>query len=96
MPEPTATTRAIVRNMRALRHQRGWSAQRLADELTAGGYTISRDQLGNQESGRTQNITADQLLALARVFGVSIDALTTASTCPTCGQVLPTTETETS
>lgn len=89
MAEPTALTRVVVRNMLVLRRLRGWSAQRLADELAVAGYPISRAQLANQESGRAQHITVDQLLALARVFGMSIEGLTTDPACPACGQAIP-------
>jgi transcriptional regulator with XRE-family HTH domain len=65
---PTALVAARVRE---LRDGRGWSAQRLADELTQVGINWDRSIVANLESGRRATVSVEELLALAYVFGVA-------------------------
>lgn len=57
--------------MRSLRGARGWTAQRLADEMTTAGIDWNRGVVTKLETGRRENITVDELVALAALFGVS-------------------------
>jgi transcriptional regulator with XRE-family HTH domain len=67
-PTPSALVGA---RMRELRDGRGWSAQRLADELAQVGIKWDRSIVANLESGRRASVSVEELLALAYVFGVA-------------------------
>lgn len=58
-----------VEGMRAARQARGWSAGRLAAEVTAVGVPWTRSVVTNLETGRRTFVTVDELMALAVVFG---------------------------
>jgi transcriptional regulator with XRE-family HTH domain len=57
--------------VRELRTGRGWSAQRLADEMTKVGIPWPRNVVVNLERNRRQSIGVDELLGLAYVFDVA-------------------------
>lgn len=56
---------------RALRGARGWSAQRLAEEMTSVGVPWDRSVVANLENGRRRAVSVDEWLALAMVLGVA-------------------------
>jgi transcriptional regulator with XRE-family HTH domain len=57
--------------VRKLRRDRGWSAQRLADECARyGPSSPTRGTIAKIESGVRKSVTTDELLVLARAFGV--------------------------
>lgn len=69
---------AVVRNIRALRVARGWSAVELESRCAATGIaTVPRSVIANLENGRRSMVTVDELAALADVFGVEPWSLTT-------------------
>lgn len=81
----------VARRVAELRRQRGWSAQRLADEMTEAGQHVSRSTLANLENGRRDRITVDELYAFATVLGVPADRLAhDRPSCPTCSDQPPT------
>jgi transcriptional regulator with XRE-family HTH domain len=57
--------------VKQLRLARGWSAQRLANELARHDpdTAFDRDVLANFENGRRPNVSIDELLLLSYVFG---------------------------
>lgn len=70
-----STTAAIATRVRGLRKARGWSAQRLAEEMTAAGLPWDRNIVANLENGRRKVVTVDELLCFARIFDVGPMAL---------------------
>lgn len=56
------------------RRDRGWSPERLAQELTAAGCPIATSAIYKIEAGNRQ-VTVDELAAMARVFDTSTDDL---------------------
>lgn len=66
---------ALAAQVRRLRDARGWSAQRLADELAAIGVPLDRSVIANLENGRRASVDVQELLALALAFGVTPAAL---------------------
>lgn len=90
--------RAVFRRMAFLRRRRGWSADRLAAELTAIGRYTSGTVISSWEHGRVKTAPLDVTFALADLFGVSIESLIDDScrlckknppagfTCGSCGR----------
>lgn len=68
--EAIATTRIIARNMLTLRRARGWTTERLAQELGGKGVQWKRGVVTKLETGRRESVSVDELLALGAVFGV--------------------------
>lgn len=68
-------TQAIAAQVRRLRNEYGWSAQRLADELTSIDVTWDRMVVVNLELGRRASVSVMELLALAHVFEVPVFSL---------------------
>lgn len=62
----------VVRRMRELRDQRGWTAAQLAQRMQALGVPWKREIVANLEAGRRAGITVDELLALALALGVPV------------------------
>ena len=78
-PSPAATTSDVVGDrIRATRKRRGWSAQKLADQLAAtGAPELSMFVISNIESGRRKadgkrrrEVSVDELFLIAYVLGV--------------------------
>lgn len=94
MTTPSYSRDPIIReNVIALRKARGWSAQRLAEELAAhpGTTLTSRAIIANWENGRKETgVTVDDLAALAAVLEVSPPwSLTEIPICAVCRNVPP-------
>jgi transcriptional regulator with XRE-family HTH domain len=71
--EQLAITQQLAGRIRRMRTQRGWSAQHLADSCArAGARSLTRSAIAKIESGIRQSVTADEVAALAHVFGVSV------------------------
>lgn len=101
-PDGYAFTRRVSANARVLRRRRGWSAQRLAEEMSAFSPT-TRAVIANRESGRLSHVSVDDLVAYARALGVlpqelledvppvacdrCLDAPPKGYTCNQCGAV---------
>lgn len=64
-------TRVVAARVKALRSKRGWSAQRLADELTKVGIPWDRSIVANFENHRRQTVGVEELLGLAYVLDVA-------------------------
>jgi transcriptional regulator with XRE-family HTH domain len=54
--------------VKRLRTAKGWSAERLADEMTQVGIPWTRDAVTNLETGRRTRLAAHEVLALAYVL----------------------------
>ncbi|OPC84139.1 hypothetical protein B4N89_27305 [Embleya scabrispora] len=63
---------------------RGWSAERLAAEVTASGYPLSRSSVATAERNHRAGMSVDQLVATARALGTSPVNLLACGPCPTC------------
>lgn len=57
--------------MRELRTRHGWSAQRLAEEMSKVGVPWDRSIVANIENGRRASISIEEVLALAYVLSVA-------------------------
>lgn len=68
-------TRALARRVRKLRDTHGWTSQQLANRLTALGLETTRGMVTALETGVRKSMTVDELLALARVFDISVTEL---------------------
>lgn len=82
-------TQAAAANMRRHRQARSWSAARLAEEMTKVGVPFDKTVVANLEHGRRRFVTIDEAYALADLFGVTVDQLTTVAACDTCGGCPP-------
>jgi transcriptional regulator with XRE-family HTH domain len=73
-PKPTTASEVVARRVRALRTDRGWSAQRLADAVRDADPSCplgNRDVVANLESGRRTTVTIDEVMVLALVLDTS-------------------------
>lgn len=70
-PRADGPTAEIARRVRSLRTSRGWSAERLAQEMTNAGVPWKRIVVTKLENGRRQALTIVEWLALAYVFRVA-------------------------
>lgn len=69
--EPLTPHRAVAERMRALRTGRGWSAQKLAEEMSKIGIKWDRSIVANLEYGRRHTVSVEEWLALAFVLSVA-------------------------
>jgi transcriptional regulator with XRE-family HTH domain len=69
--KPLAAHRVIATRVKELRKRRGWSAQRLGEEMAAVGVPWDRSIVANFENGRRSYVTVEELLALAYVLSVA-------------------------
>jgi transcriptional regulator with XRE-family HTH domain len=63
----TALIMAVVKTARVIR---GWSATRLAEEMTAAGVPWDRSVVANLENGRRKTLRVHELMTLAYVLDV--------------------------
>lgn len=89
MPAPLPESARVIARIKYLRKQRGFSAQALADAITAKGYDVSRVSVSSQEAGRVQAISVDQVVAASKVFDMPIVNLLECSTCSNGGDAPP-------
>jgi len=61
----------IAQRVRQLRDGRGWSAERLAQEMTSAGVPWTRIVVTKLETRRRPSISVEELLALAYALGVA-------------------------
>lgn len=61
----------VANRMRSLRGARQWSAERLAEEMSAMGVDWNRGIVSKLETGRRENVTVDELVALGSLLDVS-------------------------
>jgi transcriptional regulator with XRE-family HTH domain len=69
--EPKHPHRVIAERVRELRTARGFTAARLAEELTNVGIKWDRSVVANLENGRRAIVTVEELLGLAYVLDVA-------------------------
>jgi transcriptional regulator with XRE-family HTH domain len=75
----------VAANVRALREARKLSAERLSQLVPAGPGHMSRSMISNLELGYRQDVTVDQLAALAAALGIADPwDLVRAAVCNTC------------
>jgi len=75
MPD-APVTRRVAQRVRSLRSQRGWSARRLAAECAQAGLpALTRGTIAKIESGVRKSVSAEEVAALARAFGVTPTSL---------------------
>jgi 8-oxo-dGTP diphosphatase len=70
--KPVRPEEVVARRVRELRTDRGWSAQRLGEELTKAGLDWDRNIVANLETGRRRVISVSELLTLAYVLDVAL------------------------
>lgn len=61
----------VVERVKELRKRRGWSAQKLAEEMAGVGVPWERMVVTKLENGRRASLTVEELLALAYVLDVA-------------------------
>lgn len=64
-------TEVIAKRVQEVRKRHGWSAQRLADAMSAAGVPWERQVVTKLENGQRQNVSAAELLALAYVLDIA-------------------------
>jgi transcriptional regulator with XRE-family HTH domain len=75
----------VIAKLRALRQIHKFSAQKLADEVTALGFPVTRTMLANWEGGRKATLPVDFLVLAARVLDTTPEKiLNEPVACPTC------------
>lgn len=67
----THSTEVIAIRVRQVRRRKGWTAERLGEEMAKVGLPWNRSVMANLESGRRRYVTVDELLALAYVLDVA-------------------------
>ncbi|WP_155368178.1 WD40 domain-containing protein [Catellatospora vulcania] len=68
--------RTVGSRIRQLRHERGWSAQKLADECARLGMSsLTRGTIAKIESGSRAKVPLDEVVILARALGITPDEL---------------------
>jgi transcriptional regulator with XRE-family HTH domain len=71
MTQPLEPHEVIAARVKELRTGRGWSAQRLSEELGKVGLRWDRSIVANFESRRRKYVTIDELFALSKVFSIA-------------------------
>jgi transcriptional regulator with XRE-family HTH domain len=78
----------LAENIRRIRTMRAWTYVDLAARLAAAGRPIPVLGLRRLEDGK-RRADADDLVALAAVFGVGVQQLLDAPSCADCGSAPP-------
>ncbi|MFD3955961.1 MULTISPECIES: helix-turn-helix domain-containing protein [Streptomyces] len=68
--DPQPISASVIKRIRRSREERGFSAQTLADAITAKGFKLSRETLSGAENGFRETIPVDVLVLAAEVLGV--------------------------
>ncbi len=69
--EQAAPTAAVAQRIRDLRKKRGWSAERLAQEMRGAGIGWNRGVVTKLEGGRRHDVSVAELFALSYVLNVA-------------------------
>lgn len=83
----------LAGRIRELREDRGWAAQRLADQCAElGQHSLTRGAIAKIEAGIRQSVTFGEAVTLAEVFGVGLADLAPPTPrrngmCRACGVV---------
>lgn len=88
-PNDLPISRIVAANIAAHRAHRGWSTRALAQATQESGNpigpsTVSRIEKSARPGAIPVVVSVDQLVALAEAFGVPLDKLLKAPTCPAC------------
>jgi transcriptional regulator with XRE-family HTH domain len=67
---PARFTRQVIAEMKRQREDRGWSAQRLADECSQLGLPMSRSTIADLENGRRAHLGIPEVAVLGRALGI--------------------------
>lgn len=84
-----AVSKTVSTRVKNLRAHHGWSLRTLADRTVEAGRPISYQALsvieqGAHPTGGGRSISVDELVVLARVFTVPVEALLTPPKCSAC------------
>jgi transcriptional regulator with XRE-family HTH domain len=91
-PEAHWPVKTIAKRVKLVRRRRGLTAANLAERMRAAGIKWDRNIVANLETGRRENVTVSELLALGVVLNVApIHLLIPLDTDPEPYQVTPTT-----
>lgn len=88
----------LAHRIHVLRAARDWTPERLAEEVSQHGVLWSNAVVANVEGGRRDNLTVDELFAVAAAFGIAPmtffahDAFHSAVTATLAGQAPVATE----
>jgi transcriptional regulator with XRE-family HTH domain len=79
----------LMATVRAIRRQRGWSAEELGLRCTDAGYPISRSIIASLETRAGLNVAVEMLVAFATAFGMKPGDLLDLEFCQTCAGAPP-------
>ena len=86
---PSNQSREVAERVRRLRKIRGWSALRLAEEMTAFGHPMNRSAIAELET-IDRHMTVDELCSFSWVLGVTTGGLLgEKALCEVCGDKPP-------
>lgn len=99
MTDVLPVSAVVIARVREERHARKLSGQKLADAMSAAGFSISRSVLANVEGGRVREISVDFAATAALILRVPLlsllpkcitcnDEPPAGFTCNTCGGAL--------
>jgi transcriptional regulator with XRE-family HTH domain len=71
MSEPRTPVTVVAQRTKELRGRRGWTAAQLGAEVSKHGVQWDRFTVANLENGKRQNVTVQELFALALALGVA-------------------------
>jgi hypothetical protein len=85
--EDLRLSRAVIAHVQKLRRAKGWSGDKVAGLITEVGPAMTGASWRLTEGRDSAALTLDQAVALAAVFGLSLDDLVSAATgpCTVCG-----------
>lgn len=86
--DPHRYSRAIAVRIKSMRKRRGWTADRLAEEMTKIGISWNHGIVTKLETGRRQSVTLDEAMAITEVFRLDLDELLS-SACDVCAGAPP-------
>lgn len=84
-----ATSTIVSARVKNLRARHGWSLRSLAARTAAAGRSVNYQALsviekGAHPGGGGRSVSVDELVVLARVFNVTVEALLAPPKCPAC------------
>lgn len=82
-------SRNVVATIHRVRKARGWSEEKLADEITAAGHPVSRAIMSNLRRPHTR-VDIDLAVVAAKVLGLTLDELVSDKpSCDHCSDAPP-------
>lgn len=89
MATPRPVTHFAITRIRAIRKQRGITAEELAEAMTRAGYRVDRPLITRAEIGMRKEISVDWLMAAAEALDVPPASLLGRPSCEQCLDVPP-------